>query len=78
MSVIKLSNLLNENPDGFWFQQRSYTWWSEDSLYTYMVYTDLIDRQQYWIAWDTHNQKILCENANVIKEIENNSWRQGS
>lgn len=66
MGVIKLKNLLKEDPDVF----RGNIDYMKAS-YTFLIYKDNVDKKLNWLAYDYNNSKVLCQNPEVEREIYN-------
>lgn len=66
MEMIKLKNLLKEDPDTF----RGHIDYMEAS-YTFLIYKDNVDKKLNWLAYDYDNSKVLCQNPEVEREIYN-------
>lgn len=67
--MIKLKDLLLENPDGFEYDGYVLEWY-EDGVYTFLIYRDIVDNADYWVAWDVKKQILLCENRSIEKLVQ--------
>lgn len=70
--MIKLIDILLENPDTIKIDDKNYDFKSDAASHTFLVYYDEIDNKEYWVAYvypkyRKNGKAILCENKEVEK-----------
>lgn len=70
--MIKLKDLLLENPDTIKIDGKNYDFKSDAASHTFLVYYDEVDNKEYWVdyvypKYRRNGKAILCENKEVEK-----------
>ena len=71
--MIKLKDLLLENPDTIKIDGKNYDFKSDAASHTFLVYYDEVDNKEYWVdyvypKYRRNGKAILCENKEVEKK----------
>ena len=61
--------MITEAPDEIDFKNRRLSFDGDAAMYVFLVFTDVVDRNRTWIAYNVSTIKISSSNKNFLKEL---------